>query len=1007
MPLIPASIVVLLATAWTSTFSWPSTPSTLLPEADEAFFRDRIATILELRCLHCHGGDRPKGDLSLETRDTAMVGGLGGPAIEVDDPEASLLLDVIRGDDPLMPPEGDPLTEDQTSAIRRWIISGAPWPAEIRLRDRRFENDWWSLQPITSPEVPVVEDHERPRDPIDTFVQARLEVEGLTPAAEADKRTFIRRVTYDLTGLPPTPLEIDAFLDDDAPDAHERLVDRLLNAPRYGERMARRWLDLAHYADTHGYDKDKVRPNAWPYRDYVIRSFNRDASYEQFIREQIAGDVLEPGDPEGIAATGFLTAGPWDFVGHVELREGTVDKKKTRLIDRDDMLATTMSTFVSTTVHCARCHDHKFDPIPQHDYYRLQAVFAGIERGDRIVEDPEIVDQRAELTRRRIEVQARRAKLQQRADALAGPALVPLDIHLNDLRTQLDGVPIPTVDRPSATNGYHSAIAQEPGGIKWVQIDLGQPLPIDHVVLVPARPVDFPDTPGFGFPIRFHVDVSNDENFSTFETLTDQTEDDVANPGVAAVRVTGSGLEGRFVRVTATRLWERTSDYVFALGELAVLSQGRNVARGASVSARDSIEAGRWSRKHLVDGADSRQHLVDLGDPEVQAVIDRQADLLVEIQAVHRQRSRTYRRIVSESFGEMLASVDAELAAIAELLNALPEPSKVYAALPREPRPIHLLARGDVNQPGSLVEPGALRCVSALEPVFDDGPDEGVRRAALAEWIADPANPLTWRSIANRLWLHHFGRGLVATPSDFGRNGASPTHPELLDNLALEVRDVGSLKRLQRRIVLSATYRQCSDHDARNAQRDAGNRWIWRQNRRRLEAEEVRDAALFVAGTLESTMGGPGFRLFRFQDDHSPIYDHDDPAWIDPPSGRRRTIYRFVVRSVRHPFLECLDGADPNANVAVRNETITALQALAMLNGSFMLARAEDLARRVAAHDGRPDPGTGPIEAAYRLALGRSPTADERDALTAYAKTHGLTLACRLILNLNEFLFLD
>src|SRR5262245_55599372 len=253
----------------------------------------------------------------------------------------------------------------------------------------RAAEPWWSLRPLVRPAVPVVRDRAWPRTPVDAFVLARLEQLNLRPAPEADRRTLIRRLSFDLVGLPPSPEDVEAFLTDPRPDAYERLVERLLASPAYGERWGRHWLDVAHYGDTHGYDKDKRRDHAWPYRDWVVRALNGDLPYRRFVEDQVAGDVLRPGDPDGVVATGFVVAGPWDFVGHVELREGTVDKEKTRVLDRDDMVSTTITTFLSLTVGCARCHDHKFDPIPQKDYYALQAVFAGVERGNRLVRTPE------------------------------------------------------------------------------------------------------------------------------------------------------------------------------------------------------------------------------------------------------------------------------------------------------------------------------------------------------------------------------------------------------------------------------------------------------------------------------------------------------------------------------------------------------------------------------------------------------------------------------------------
>jgi hypothetical protein len=621
-------------------------------------------------------------------------------------------------------------------------------------------NDWWSLRPLQQPPVPKVKEARWPRNALDAFVLGMLEAKGLRPSAETDRLTFIRRVTYDLHGLPPTPEEIVAFINDARPDAYERLIDRLLASPRYGERWGRHWLDIVHYADTHGYDKDKRRLWAWLFRDWVIRAFNRDLPYRRFIRYQLAGDVLYPADPDGIIATGFIAAGPWDFVGHVELREGTVEKEKTRLLDRDDMVSNTIATFVSLTAHCARCHDHKFDPIPQEDYYRLQAVFAGVERGDRQWGNQQAEDQRLAL-----EKQIKAALLRK----------------------------------------------------------------------VPA----------------------------------------------------------------------------------------------------------------------------------------------------------------------------ADLQMLQKQLQALAAAGLVYTVIPRPPRPIHVLNRGDVQRQRELVAPGALSLLPGLDADFKlaNPADEGARRAALADWIAHANNVLTWRSIVNRVWQYHFGRGLVDTPNDFGRNGALPTHPELLDWLAIEFHNGGgSFKKLHRLILLSATYRQTSKHDAACATIDADNRFLWRMNRQRLDAESIRDSVLAVSGKLDAQMGGPGFELFRFKDDHSPVYDHSALDKINDPKTWRRTVYRFVVRSVPNPFLESLDCADPNINVPVRNTTLTALQALALLNNPFMVQQAEHFAERlrgVSADSRRQIDG-----ACWRL-FGRPPRPSERDALVDYADRHELANACRLLFNANEFIFVD
>lgn len=692
-------------------------------------FVERVAPVLSQRCVSCHNGQKSRGGLNLTGRVAVLRGGDNGPAVIPGDAARSLLLKLVLGDKPKMPKQGGPLSREDVQALREWIDGGAAWPDGLVLKEARTKPrvgpDWWSLRPLHRPTVPVVNNAAWCRTPIDAFILATLESKGLRPAERADRRTLIRRLAFDLHGLPPTPDEVQAFCDDPHPDAYERLVDRLLASPHYGERWGRHWLDVVHYGDTHGYDKDKRRDHAWPYRDYVIASLNQAKPYSRFVREQLAGDVLCPDDPQGVIATGFLAAGPWDFVGHVELREGTVEKEKTRVLDRDDMVSNAIATFQSLTIHCARCHDHKFDPITQRDYYRLQAVFAGVDRGNR---------------------------------------------------------------------------------------------------------------------------------------------------------------------------------------------------------------------------------------------------------AFNKQRPKT---------------------------------DLVYTVLPHAPRPIRVLPRGDVEKPGELVGAGTLTCLAGLdgELAVTSPEEEGRRRAALADWLVRADNALTWRSIVNRVWHYHFGRGLVDTPNDFGWNGSRPSHPELLDWLAVEYRDgTQSLKALHRLILLSATYQQASRHDEAFARLDADNRYLWRMNRRRLDAESIRDAVLAVSGKLDPRMGGPGFELFGFKDDHSPIYDHTAVEKINHPSAWRRTVYRFVVRSVPNPFLECLDCADPNLNTPVRNTTLTALQCLALLNDPFMIDQAAHFAARLTLAEDCPERR---VELAYQLAFGRPPSGPERDALSAFANKHGLANACRLLLNANEFVFID
>jgi len=965
----------------------------------EQFFRKQVLPIFQARCVRCHSGDEPKGSLDLSVRATIVSGGESGAAIVPGKPDESLLLDYVSGDEPEMPLDDEPLSPDQLSVLRQWIAEGALWPKGVTIEASRPDANWWSLQPIRQPDVPALASNWI-RTPIDAFILAKLQGLGLAPSDMADRRTLVRRVTYDLHGLPPTPQEVAAFVSDSSPQAYENLVERLLASPRYGERWARHWLDVVHYADTHGYDKDKRREHAWPYRDYVIRALNDDKPYRDFVYEQLAGDLLDSNTPHGIAATGFIVAGPWDFVGHVELREGTVDKQITRVLDRDDMVMNTMSTFTSLTVHCARCHDHKFDPITQEDYYSLQAVFAGIDRADRMVD----VDAETSHRRNELETASQRLRSEQRAlrkkfDEAAGPKLADIRGKLDKLTKQASGS-----ERPEF--GYHSHIEADQNTQKWVQVDLGASVPIKHIVYVGCHDNFNGIGAGFGFPLRYKIETSDDPDFESGATaVVDHTQSDVANPGVAPNTADAGGRAARFVRITATKLAPRQNDYIFALAELSVVGpDDENLASGGTVTALDSIEAPpRWQRINLIDG-----YTYGIQN----------TDQLAEIGKLRQRRSAILAAMKDTAIKKELDDVESRLAARESALDELPEPRPVFAAASHfspqsnfkptsgTPRAIHLLKRGSVKSPGAAMSPGTVSCIDSLQPRFTeiDTDDEGQRRVALARWIIDEHNPLTWRSIVNRIWHYHFGRGLVDTPNDFGRMGSVPTHPELLDWLAADFGDNGgSLKRLHRMLVTSAVYRQSSAHRDAAAQKDSGNQYLWRMQRRRLTAEEIRDAVLSISGRLRQEMYGPGFDLFGFKDDHSPHYDYaqSDP---DDPRSVRRTVYRFIVRSVPDPFMETLDCADPSLIVPVRNTTVTALQALALLNNGFMVRQAELFAERTKRES---NDVLSQIGTAFRLALCRAPTAEESRILAEYAHKHGLPSACRLIFNMNEFIFVD
>jgi mono/diheme cytochrome c family protein len=958
-----------------------------------------VQPIFARACYGCHGPRKQRSGLRLDVKAKALKGGDLGPAILPGKGADSPLIRYVAGLDPdvVMPPKkADRLSLAEVGLLRAWIDQGAPWP-EKKTGPRAAPRDGWSLRPLTRPAVPRLpaEDAARVRNPIDAFVAANLREQGLRPSPEADRRTLIRRLSFDLVGLPPTPEEVEAFVADPHPDAYERLVERLLASPHYGERWARHWLDVVHFGETHGYDKDKPRPNAWPYRDYVIRAFNDDRPFGRFVQEQVAGDVLFPGTRDSVEALGFLAAGPWDFIGHAEVPETKIDGRVARHLDRDDMVVNTVQTFTSLTVQCAQCHDHKFDPITQEDYYSLQAVFAAIDRTDRRYDtDPVIARKRAEWEARQRALAARRGEVEGRVARRAGPKLAELDRRIAALRQP---------GRAEAF-GYHSGIASKQDAVKWVQVALKQPAALAAVVLHPCRD-DFNNIgDGFGFPLRYKVEAADDPEFRTgVRLLADHTAVDVHNPGVRAQMVAADGKTARYVRVTATKLAYRLNDFIFALSELEALDgAGRNVALGATVTALDSIEAPpRWGKANLVDG------YYPGVEPGGSGELQKERVALLEGCCTSEEKA-------------LLAATGRELAAVARDLAALPPQGVVYAGAVHSgngpfrgtgpdggrPRPIHILSRGNVLKPGKEVGPGAIQAVG-LPARFDlpAGHAEGERRAALARWLSDRRNPLTWRSIVNRVWHYHFGRGLVETANDFGRNGQPPTHPELLDWLAADFRDGGqSLKALHRLIVTSATYRQSSQDDPACEAVDAGNRFLWRMNRRRLEAEAVRDGVLAVAGALDRTMYGPSFQDFVIdKPEHSPHYEYDrhDP---EDPKSHRRAVYRFIVRSQPEPFMAALDCADPSIQVDRRNESLSALQALTLLNDDLMIAMARDYAAKL-------ERGSGGLEAkvgrAYYECLGRPPSPADRDALAGYARKNGLANLCRVLFNLNEFAFVD
>ncbi|QDU82112.1 Planctomycete cytochrome C [Polystyrenella longa] len=969
----------------------------------DTFFREQVAPILQTKCLRCHSSETTEGELDLSSAAGWLHGGVSGDLFDANDPDASLLLEYVSGDDPMMPASGPPLTDDELELVRVWLSQGANWPEDLQLSLPGADLNWWSLKPTEVPEIPTLIKAGAvwARTPVDHFVYNKLREQKLSPNPEADRRTLIRRLYYDVIGLPPTYEEVEEFINDEDPLAYEQLVDQLLNSPHYGERFARYWIDIVHWGETHGYDKDKPRPNAWPYRDYLIRAFNNDKPYERFVREQLAGDVLYPQTADGIPATGFIAAGPWDFIGHAEVPETKTDGQIARNLDRDDMVTTTMNTFVSTTVQCGRCHDHKFDPVSMEAYYSLQAVFSALDRADREFDaDPEMAEQRITLAAEVLELEHQLQSKHQEAMDHAGP-------ELQELRQQLAELESSRLKEQTSAFGYHSEISKSADTEKWVQFDLGTETAISQIVLIGAYDDYNKIGAGFGFPLRYRIDVAEDAAFTQgVRTIVDRTETDQANPGARPLSFTLDET-ARYVRVVATRLIERSSDYHLALGEVMLLGEDQTLLSVAEISSKDSIESGeRWRKQNLTDGKYYGAFNALESFPAYLHLLNKEQQLLktaipVEVQQQIQQSQEALKNKKSE-------------------LATLPAKQKVYCGLVYsgsgtftgtgnnggQPREIFILDRGDVGKKLKPVSPGTIPAIpSAAQFNLPEDHTESDRRVALADWIVREDNPLTWRSIVNRLWLFHFGRGIVDSPNDFGRMGQQPTHPELLDWLAVQFRDGGqSFKSIHRLILLSATYRQSSAYREQAAAVDSDNRFYWRMNRQRLDAEAIRDSVLLLSGNLNPELYGPSFQDFVIKNpEHSPHYEYElyDPT---NPESFRRSVYRFLVRSQPQPFMETLDCADPSERVPKRAETLTVLQALALLNNGFMLHMADTLADEIENESNEPE---SQVQLLFRKVLQRNPEPVEQELFQNYLSQHGLANSARLLFNLNEFVFVD
>lgn len=900
------------------------------------FVRD-VRPIFEQRCYECHGEQKQKAGLRLDLKSAAFKGGdkhapdiLGGRAQE------SPLIHLIRtpDEDEVMPPKGERLTAAQIDLLTRWINEGAVWPDgvdKVKVEDRR---DHWSFKPLRVTSGP---------HSIDAFIDAKLAEKGLHRSAPADPASLLRRISFDLTGLPPTPEQVAAFVNEcgsvsssSVSDAVlQKAVDQFLASPRYGEHWAQHWLDVVRYADTHGFEVNTERPNAWPYRDYVIRAFNADTPYDRFIKEQMVGDALGAD-----AATGFLVTASVLLPGQIGKDEPS--KRLARQDSLDEMVNNIGQTFLGLSIGCARCHDHKFDPILQRDYYAMQAFVAGVEYGDRLLHSPDAGAARREGAK----LKPRLAEINQRLAhfvplARSGVVRAAVNARLNtDRFTPVKAKRVRFTIR--ATNNLEPCLDE----LEVFDVD-GRNVALASLGTVPSS------SGNIIVADRHDLKHINDGLYGNSRSWM---SNEVGGGWVAL-----EFPEERFIELV---VWARDREGKFR----------DRLATSYVIEA--AAEDGTW---HVVaDSSDRREFDANKAKPEAFSTKGLSPTEAKQADALMRERTLLETKIQESENG-----------------------GRVFAGVFRTPDDIHRLMRGDPEQPQEQVAAAVPVALGGM--ALSPNTDEQARRKALAEWIANSNNTLTARVMVNRIWQGHFGTGLVETPSDFGRMGMRPTHPELLDWLAEEfIRSGWSMKHLHKLIIMSGTYRQRSDPPDSTASAAIDNdvHLLWRFPSLRLEAEMIRDSMLFVNGRLNLKMYGRGFDLF----DKRGGLTGFKPVESFRGEGLRRMIYAHKVRREREAVFGAFDCPDAGQSTAHRRESTTPIQALNLFNSQFTLEQAEAFAQRVKKEVG--DDRAREIQRAYLLALGRKPTAEELHDAEPFVNKDGLAALCRALFNSNEFLFL-